>query len=144
MLVTWSKANDPQARQDWKRVIRCPACRATTVRVDFDPAKMRIIHRCTQPSCPFPSGELPVYVVDNETYRYLPCVIVGTIDKLAGLGNQRKLAQIFGQVDGRCIEHGYYKGKCCQKDCTDARRLRAIMPQGLSGPTLFVQDAKTN
>jgi hypothetical protein len=140
MLVTWSKANDPQARQDWKRVIRCPACRARTVRVDFDPAKMRIIHRCTQPSCPFPSGELPVYVVDNETYRYLPCVVVGTIDKLAGLGNQRKLAQIFGEVDGRCIEHGYYKGKCCQKDCTDARRLRAIMPQGLSGPTLFVQD----
>lgn len=138
--VTWSKANDPQARQDWKRVIRCPACRTTTVRVDFDPARTRIIHRCTQPSCAFPRGELPVYVVDNEIYRYLPCVIVGTIDKLAGLGNQRKLAQIFGQVDGRCIEHGYYKGKCCQKDCTDTRRLRAVVPQGLSGPTLFVQD----
>ena len=101
---------------------------------------MRIIHRCTQSACPFPNGELPVYVVDNETYRYLPCVVVGTIDKLAGIGNQRKLAQIFGQIDGRCIEHGYYKGKCCQKDCIDTTRLRRIVPQGLSGPTLFVQD----
>jgi hypothetical protein len=34
--ATWSKANDPQERQDWQRVIRCPSCRAATVRVDFD------------------------------------------------------------------------------------------------------------
>ena len=138
--VTWSKANDPHVRQDWQRVIRCPACRTPTVHVDFDLAKLRVIHKCTQRDCAFPDGEIPVYVVDNEIYRYLPCVIVGTIDKLAGLGNQRKLAQIFGQVDGRCTEHGYYKGKCCQKDCTDTKRLRKGVPPGLSGPTLFVQD----
>lgn len=138
--VTWTKANDPQVRQDWQRVIRCPSCRTATVRVDFDSAKVRVIHRCTQPGCAFAGGEIPVYVVDNEIYRFLPCVIVGTIDKLAGLGNQRKMAQIFGQVDGRCTEHGYYKGKCCQKDCNDTKRLHKVVPQGLSGPTLFVQD----
>jgi hypothetical protein len=138
--ATWSKANDPQARQDWQRVIRCPSCRTATVRVDFDLVKVRVIHRCARPGCAFPNGEIPVYVVDNEIYRFLPCAIVGTIDKLAGLGNQRKLAQIFGQADGRCTEHGYYKGKCCQKDCNDAKRLRKGIPQGLSGPTLFVQD----
>jgi len=82
-----------------------------------------------------------VYVVDNELYRYLPSVIVGTIDKLATLGNQRKLAQVFGQVDGRCSQHGYYKGKCCQKECPGGRLLQARkLPSGLSGPTLFVQD----
>jgi Helicase conserved C-terminal domain len=138
--ATWSKANDPKGRQEWQRVIRCPSCRTSTVRVDFDSAEVRVIHRCTQPGCAFPSGEIPIYIVDNEIYRFLPCAIVGTIDKLAGLGNQRKLAQIFGQVDGRCTEHGYYKGKCCQKDCNDAKRLRRGVPQGLSGPTLFVQD----
>ena len=139
-LVNWSQANDAEVRQNWKRVISCPICRTKTVRVDFDPVKVRVIHRCTQPSCKFREGEIPVYVIDNEIYRYLPCVIVGTIDKLAGLGNQRKLAQIFGQVDGRCIKHGYYKGKCCQKDCYDKKQLRSGIPQGLSGPTLFVQD----
>lgn len=138
--VTWSLANDSTARQRWQRVIRCPACRTMTVRVDFDPVKVRVIHRCSQPNCAFTGGVIPVYVVDNEIYRYLPCIIVGTIDKLAGLGNQHKLSQIFGQVDGRCTEHGYYKGKCCQKDCTDTKRLRAVVPRGLSGPTLFVQD----
>jgi hypothetical protein len=87
-----------------------------------------------------PARQQRPHISQNEIYRFLPCAIVGTIDKLAGLGNQRKLAQIFGQVDGRCTEHGYYKGKCCQKDCNDSKRLRKGVPQGLSGPTLFVQD----
>jgi len=137
---TWSQANDPDARQKWKRVFRCPACKTTTVRVDFDLNTVRIIHRCLNPQCAFSKGEIPVYVVDNEIYRYLPCVIVSTIDKLAGVGNQRKLAQIFGQVDGRCVVHGYYKAKCCQKECTDRNRLQVGTPSGLTGPTLFVQD----
>jgi hypothetical protein len=78
--------------------------------------------------------------VDNEIYRYLPSVIVGTIDKLASIGNQRKLSQVFGSIDGRCVKHGYYKSKCCQKDCTDQTLLQPGIPTGLSGPTLFVQD----
>jgi hypothetical protein len=138
--VSWSQANDGNARQQWKRVISCPSCRTSTVQVDFDSNATRIIHRCTQPNCAFPNGEIPIYVIDNEIYRYLPCVVVGTIDKLASLGNQRKLSQVFGQVDGRCTLHGYYKGKCCQKDCSGEQLLRPGRPRGLSGPTLFVQD----
>jgi hypothetical protein len=136
----WSQANDPAARQRWKRVVYCPSCRTTNVQMDFDPDKVRLIHRCNNPGCAFPEGIIPVYVVDNEIYRYLPSIIVGTIDKLAGLGNQRKLSQVFGQVDGRCVIHGYYKRKCCQKNCTDPRRLQPRIPRGLSGPTLFIQD----
>ena len=80
--------------------------------------------------------------MDNEIYRYLPCVIVGTIDKLAGLQANYKVNSrlLFGQADGRCSVHGYYKGRCCQKDCADRSRLQPNPPTGLSGPTLFVQD----
>lgn len=138
--VQWSKANDPRARQDWKRVIRCPACRTNTITVELDVPRVRLLHKCSNPTCLFPNGEVPIYVVDNEIYRYLPSVMVGTIDKLASIGSQRKLAQVFGQVDGRCKIHGFYKGKCCQKDCEDTRQLQAGVPSGLSGPTLFVQD----
>jgi hypothetical protein len=136
----WVAANDPEARRDWSRVPRCPACRTLTVEVDFDPSTSRVIHRCTQPKCRFGDGAIPVYVVDNEVYRYLPCVIVGTIDKLAALGNQRKFATVLGAVDGRCSVHGYYLGECCQKECRDRKRLRPGRPAGLSGPSLLVQD----
>ena len=144
--VTWSHANDPELRQHWRRVITCPACRTNTVRVDFDPDAVRIIHRCTNKVCGFPNGEIPVYVIDNEIYRYLPAVIVGTIDKLAGIGNQRKFSQLLGHVTGRCTRHGFYAEKCCQKDCEWRDRQRRELgldqppPEGLSGPTLVIQD----
>lgn len=38
----WSQANDPNARQRWKRVVRCPSCRTTTVQVDFDPVTVTL------------------------------------------------------------------------------------------------------
>jgi hypothetical protein len=141
--VAWSRANDPTERDKWKRVVTCPACRTPTVRVDLDEVATRIIHRCTNANCLFPDGKIPIYIVDNEIYRYLPSVIVGTIDKLAGLGNQRKFSLILGAVTGRCVKHGYFNSKCCQDECKDEKQWKkdkSQLPRGLSGPTLFIQD----
>lgn len=139
--VAWSKANDPGERDKWKRVVTCPACRTPTVRVDLDEPAVRIIHRCTNANCAFPHGKIPIYIVDNEIYRYLPTIIVGTIDKLAGLGNQRKFSLILGAVTGYCSKHGYFNGKCCQDECKDEKQWqKGRVPNGLTGPTLFVQD----
>jgi hypothetical protein len=136
----WSQALDDKARQKWKRVAKCPSCHTRTVRVDFDRTKAQVKHVCSNPSCEFRDGVIPIYVVDNEIYRYLPAVMVGTIDKLAGLGNQRKMAMVFGRVEGSCSVHGYYYRACTQSGCVDRARLRNNPPPGLSGPTLFVQD----
>lgn len=138
--ASWSKAMDAHARQEWKKIMRCPSCRTATVIVDFDPQRVCVFHRCTNQQCRFQQGVIPVYVIDNEIYRYLPSVVVGTIDKLAALGNQRKFSLVLGEVDGQCREHGYFKGKCCQKDCTDPKLLNWAPPAGVSGPSLFVQD----
>lgn len=139
--VTWSRANDPKEREKWKRVVTCPSCRTQTVRVDLDEQKVKLIHHCTNANCAFPGGTIPIYIVDNEIYRYLPSVIVGTIDKLAGLGNQRKFSLILGAVTGICSKHGYYNGKCCQDECKDKTLWQQERkPNGLSGPTLFIQD----
>lgn len=138
-LANWETANDPQARQAWRRLMYCPSCKTPTVRVDFDPAQTRLFHTCTNSRCAFQGGKIPIYVVDNEIYRYLPAVLVGTIDKLAGVGNQRKMAQLFGSVDGICRVHGFFKATCCQKEC-DGQQLQRGIPNGLSGPTLFIQD----
>lgn len=136
----WSQANDPEARQTWKRITRCPACRTTTVSVDFDPILIRLTHKCLNDGCPFPDSQIPVVIVDNEIYRSLPAVIVGTLDKLAGLGNQRKFAMLLGRLDGVCVDHGYYLGKCCQRECRDPKKLQPAALQAVTGPTLFIQD----
>ncbi|MGC4036048.1 MAG: helicase-related protein [Chitinophagaceae bacterium] len=137
---TWSMALDENERQRWKKVVSCPSCKTNSVAVDFDEETVRVIHRCANKHCEFKSGEIPVYVIDNEIYRYLPSVMVGTIDKLAGIGNTRKLSIVFGKVDGYCQTHGYYNSICCQKGCTDKTKLKSIPPKGISGPTLFLQD----
>lgn len=137
--VNWSIANDEKVRQKWKKVIRCPSCQTYSVKVDFDLSSKTVIHRCTNGNCSFTNGRIPVYIVDNDIFRNLPSVLVGTLDKLASIGNQRKMALIFGQVDGKCSIHGYYKGKCCQKDC-DGRSLTREKPNGISAPSLFIQD----
>lgn len=136
----WSVASDCEARQRWKKVVRCPSCRKPSVVVDFDPHFVRVLHRCTEPTCKFTDGILPVYVVDNELFRYLPSVVVGTIDKLASLGNQRRMAMLLGRVTGRCRLHGYCCQECCQSGCADPNSVVAGQPKGISGPTLFVQD----
>lgn len=134
----WSVANDERARQAWKRVAWCPACRTRSIVVDFDLAKILLFHRCTNAACAFPGGVLPVYITDNEIFRYLPTVLVGTIDKLAALGYQRKLAMVFGRVQGRCPVHGYYFRKCSQKGCKAKLSLGSVA--GITGPSLLVQD----
>ena len=138
--LIWSQVNDPEERQQWKRVVRCPACKTKSVEVDFQPDEMRLFHRCTNSNCRFPEGILPVYVVDNEIYRYLPSMILGTIDKLAALGNQRKLSMVFGAVDGKCPKHGYFKGVCCQAGCDCRDAWDHSISTGISGVTLFIQD----
>lgn len=135
----WSIANDENLRQRWKKIVRCPSCQTYSVKIDFVVGSRELIHRCENSTCSFPDGKIPVYIVDNEIYRFLPSVMVGTIDKLASIGNQRKMALLFGQVDGRCSTHGYYKIKCCQKDCTNSKLILGA-PEGVSAPTLFIQD----
>lgn len=139
--IAWSKANDPVEREKWKRVVTCPSCRTNSVIVDLDEVQIRVVHRCTNKACRFPNGKIPIYVVDNEIYRYLPCVLVGTIDKLAGVGNQRKFSTLLGRITGYCQDHGFFSGKCSQDGCKDEKKWKKdIIPVGLSGPTLFVQD----
>jgi hypothetical protein len=135
-----SKAQDPEERQAWKRVVTCPSCKTSTITVEFDEVKTKLQHICSQPNCKFQKGILPVYIVDNEIYRFLPTVIVGTIDKLASIGQQRKLSMVFGKVDGYCKDHGFYNSRCCQKSCKDQTKLEPSSPNGISGPTLFLQD----
>jgi hypothetical protein len=66
------------------------------------------IVRCPDPFCPF-SGQngLPVVVVDEEIYRLLPSLIIGTVDKFAQLTWRGETQALFGRVRRRCTRHGY-------------------------------------
>lgn len=89
------------------RLYRCPFCGAPT-HVTYDASQRLVEHRCTRAGAGCPNGDarLPVYVVDADLYRFLPTVVVSTVDKLALFGQNQRFAQLMGRISVACPEHG--------------------------------------
>jgi Helicase conserved C-terminal domain len=62
--------------------------------------------------CPFTERKaqyegLPAVVVDEEIYRLLPALVIGTVDKFAQMPWRGPVETLFGRVTGRCERHGF-------------------------------------
>ena len=120
--------NDVDRRREVRVVDECPYCHGRTVEVlPPDPSELRLIHSCT--SC---GRELPVIVVDTEVYRYLPTLIVGTLDKLANIGLTDRFGGLLGDVDCECSLHGLGRGGKCHERRAKSHPKTTIRP--LSAP----------
>ena len=111
----------------------CPLCQSD-VRVEFDKEKNSVFHHCTGDSC---IGQLPLYVVDRDIYRYVPSVLLGSLDKIVVSGMQPRFANILGNLTTECPIHGYgYSGKCSEHaHCdVDSENLREVDPNELYDP----------
>src|SRR5690606_27567443 len=106
---------------------------------------------CTNASCPWGNGPLPIYVVDQEVFRFLPTVVVGTLDKAASIGLQQAMRGLVGPPMGVCSEewHGYTYAErssrpngCLVPDCrADRASLKKLpMDERRFGPSLRLQD----
>jgi hypothetical protein len=103
--------NDAERRREVQVVDECPYCRERAVEVlPPDPTELRLVHGCR--SC---GREIPVIVVDTEVYRYLPTLIVGTLDKLANIGLTDRFGSVLGDVDCECSLHGFGRGGKCHE-----------------------------
>jgi len=102
---------DQQRRRAVRVVDQCPYCNRRSVEVLApSPTALRLIHACRD--C---GRELPVHVVDTEVYRYLPALIVGTLDKLANIGLTDRFGALLGDVDCECSLHGLGRGGKCHE-----------------------------
>jgi hypothetical protein len=113
----------------------CPRCRSSAIRVDVCMDHIRIRHVCR--AC---SYSAPLYISDAEVYRYLPSVLVGTVDRLARAGQTDLFSSLFRGPTARCPKHGYAPfGECVERArCTE--RVVAIPPTRDPGPALLLQD----
>ena len=97
------------------QLVSCPWCgsalepgRDITVEPG-DPADAGDLPGCVLPVRRRSAGHegLPVVVVDEEIYRLLPSLIIGTVDKFAQLTWRGETENLFGRVNRRCTRHGY-------------------------------------
>lgn len=138
----YARYNDmTQAQRDEHRIIDvCPYCGKPTVHLRADSTICRLVHYCDNDDCPS-GGDLPLYIVDTEIYRYLPSAIISTVDKLAIMGCNPSFRNIINGVEHKCPLHGFTsKRKCmedtCQVEVQNYEHVNMYDP----APTLFIQD----
>ena len=97
-----------------------------------NPTDLRLA--CMNPACAFSRGKyLPMVTVDEPLYRRLPCFIIATVDKFAGLPWFGDTGALFGRVDRYDPMFGFFGPM--------DPGLGAPIPGGrLQPPDLIVQD----
>lgn len=150
----------------------CPYCgEINSIRLNRDYPTARLKHMCRNAACWSNTdsdpgaygegirGEIGIFVSDEECYRYLPTVMVGTIDKLAVIAFNKKFAGFFGAFRHFCPEHGFSPSTKCDRlrivenkagtfesvPCgnnsrTSALRVRLLDPMIDPGFSLLIQD----
>ena len=100
----------PELIQKYRKIAECPnpGCGDRGISMKLDGRMMSLQHIC--PKC----GVLPVLIVDHELYRYLPSIVVGTVDKMAVFGQQRRFSNLMGWTRGFCSVHGYAPEDQCE------------------------------
>ncbi|GGZ71991.1 hypothetical protein GCM10008101_27780 [Lysobacter xinjiangensis] len=147
------KDGDPSPYEEetlrrFKVLDKCPFCREPGVSISFDLKTWTLRHECGSEACPWTERALPFYVVDEEIYRFLPTVVVGTLDKAASIGMQAAMRGFVGSPLGRCTQpgHGFtYAPRskrpqgCLVPDCKHKVE-PVVCGEELFAPTLRLQD----
>lgn len=132
--------SDEDTLNEYYRFIdTCPVCGKKSVSMRFNRTSWKLEHYCTNSDCKI--DELPLLIVDNEIYRYLPSIVVSTIDKMAMLGTTNEFRMLFGQVKKWCPVHGFScQSKCLveKEGCRESLRTVNLLKDPI--PTLFIQD----
>ena len=126
----------------------CPFCRSRDVTTKFDRATWRLVHLCSAPECASAGQPLPIHVIDDDIWRSLPTVVVGTLDKAANLARQSGMRCLVGAPWGLCTKpgHGYtyssrrdFPNGCLVPDCRGSAGPLPIAAE-LYAPTFRLQD----
>jgi hypothetical protein len=127
----------------------CPFCRERGVRTRFERVAWRLLHECPNTKCPRVGQPIPLFVVDDEIWRFLPTIVIGTLDKAANIARQSGMRGILGPPWGRCSKpgHGFtyarrkqFPNGCLVPDCQGGEPLQLPMDAALFGPSFRLQD----
>ncbi len=102
--------------RECKVLDECPLCESE-ITVEYDVDKNSVFHHCSGDDC---IGQIPLYVIDRDIYRYIPSILLGSLDKISVMGMQPRFANLLGNTTTYCPVHGYgYSGTCSEKDLFD-------------------------
>jgi len=134
----WLAEVDQEQLERFRFITDCPYCgERDSVHMVRDIERVRMKHRCSNATCwsnasategdhgEGIAGEIGIYVSDEECYRYLPTVLVGTVDKLAVIAHNERFAGFLGAFRHFCPEHGFTSESKCKH-----QRIRKTLQKG--------------
>lgn len=140
--------SDPDMPARYRVLLHCPFCGNQDLRMRFSRERWTLDHVCETSDCRWGNGALPFRIVDNEIYRSLPTVVVGTLDKAANVSMQAAMRCFYGAPSGRCPKpvHGFTyaprsgsPGGCLFPGCSETAN--PLKQSGdLYAPTIRMQD----
>lgn len=119
---------------DYIFVDKCMEC-GGDIDIVFNHETKTLEHKCK--NC---GNVLPLYIVDDEIYRFLPTVLVSTVDKFATISLKDGFRNILGGSNFRCPKHGFSYNSKCQCDVNDRMENVYDYQEPSIAPTLFIQD----
>lgn len=142
--------DSPGMPDKYQVLLRCPFCGHENLRMHFDRKRWKLEHHCSNPTCQRHGRALPVYVVDQEVFRFLPTVVVGTLDKAASIGLQQAMRGLVGPPQQMCPVpwHGFTYAErwknpngCLVPNCQGGPVLKSLpMDAQRFAPSLRLQD----
>jgi hypothetical protein len=125
--AVWLPELAPDQLKKYQFISDCPYCGVSgAIGVKTAVDKSRIFHSCSNEKCWSNTsasagnygegifGEVGIYVSDEECYRYLPTVLVGTVDKLAVIAHNDRFAGYLGAFRHFCPDHGFIPTTKCK------------------------------
>ncbi|VBU35395.1 helicase-like protein [Burkholderia pseudomallei] len=149
-----AKANEDadsieELENPYRLLDQCPFCREKSVSTQFNRQNWRLTHTCDNADCPSFGAPLPIYVVDDEIWRFLPTVVIGTLDKAANISRQTGMRGLMGGPKGICnkLGHGYtyaprsaFPNGCLVPDCRGGHPAPLPMAEQHYALTFRLQD----
>lgn len=136
-ITEFAKLNKEE--RDERRLLgACPRCGdKNNVGLDVDLADERLLHVCR--ACTY---TLPIYASDDEVTRYLPAVLVSTVDKITSLARNGELTALNRGPRRGCPKHGWYTHDKCRASNCDTDQTTHVVPTGFydTTPALWIQD----
>ncbi|WP_078598093.1 DISARM system helicase DrmA [Evansella clarkii] len=115
------------------QLTHCPWCGTSLSAEDYEITEETQKIKCNYSYCEFYAEGLPVYTVDEEIYKKVPTLLIGTVDKVAQLPWKNNMYELFGLKNFYHPEKGFtYENKETKRGW---QRIDRLTP-----PELIIQD----
>jgi len=116
------------------QLMNCPWCGTALTPDDYTITEKEQKIHCHHPQCEF-YGDIgfPVYTIDEEIYKRVPTIIIGTVDKIAQLPWKDNMFELFGEKNFYHKKNGFtYEEKESKRG---SQKIVKLKP-----PELIIQD----